>query len=64
MSPLLMIPDDDCEKEQSEKEAKFVKRLLENDIQGGPKEWLLLNAATLLYAAGKGATSAARTSGA
>ena len=46
-------------KEHSEKEAEFVKRLLKNEIQGGPKEWLLLNAATLLYAAGKGATISA-----
>ena len=43
---------------------EFVKRLLKNEIQGGAKEWLLLNAATLLYAAGKGATISACLAGA
>jgi anthranilate phosphoribosyltransferase len=46
-------------KEQRAKEADLVTRLLKNEIQGGPKDWVLLNAATLLYAAGKGASIAA-----
>ena len=37
----------------------MISRLLKNEVQGGPKDWLLLNAATLLYAAGKGPSIAA-----
>ncbi len=40
--------------EQRDKEAELIKRLVANDIQGGQKDWMLLNAAMLLYAAGKG----------
>jgi anthranilate phosphoribosyltransferase len=41
-------------KEQRDQEVELIARLLRNEVQGGPKNWLLLNAATLLYAAGKG----------
>ena len=40
--------------EQQEREADLIKRLLANEIQGGQRDWVLLNAAMLLYAAGKG----------
>mgnify|MGYP006329303059 CR=1 FL=1 len=40
--------------EQREREADLIKRLLANEIQGGQRDWVLLNAAMLLYAAGKG----------
>ena len=40
--------------EQREKEADLIKRLVANEIQGGRRDWMLLNAAMLLYAAGKG----------
>ena len=46
-------------KEQRAREAELISRLLKNEVQGGPKDWLLLNAATLLYAAGKGPSIAA-----
>ena len=42
--------------EQQEREADLIKRLLANEIQGGQRDWVLLNAAMLLYAAGKGTT--------
>jgi anthranilate phosphoribosyltransferase len=44
--------------EQQEREADLVKRLLANEIQGGQRDWVLLNAAMLLYAAGKGTSIA------
>ncbi|MCC2640927.1 MAG: trpD [Nitrospira sp.] len=40
--------------EQREREADLIKRLVANEIQGGQRDWVLLNAAMLLYAAGKG----------
>lgn len=40
--------------EQREREADLIKRLLANEMQGGQRDWILLNAAMLLYAAGKG----------
>ncbi len=40
--------------EQREREADLIKRLLANEVQGGQRDWVLLNAAMLLYAAGKG----------
>jgi anthranilate phosphoribosyltransferase len=40
--------------EQREREADLIKRLVANEIQGGQRDWILLNAAMLLYAAGKG----------
>ncbi|HNG53124.1 MAG TPA: hypothetical protein PLR85_07105, partial [Nitrospira sp.] len=36
------------------READLIKRLVANEIQGGQRDWVLLNAAMLLYAAGKG----------
>jgi anthranilate phosphoribosyltransferase len=40
--------------EQREKEADLLRRILHNQIQGGQRDWVLLNAALLLYAAGNG----------
>ncbi|MDF0676551.1 MAG: anthranilate phosphoribosyltransferase [Nitrospira sp.] len=40
--------------EQREKEADLLRRILQNQVQGGPRDWVLMNAAMLLYAAGKG----------
>ncbi len=40
--------------EQRGKEAELLRRILHNQIQGGQRDWVLLNAALLLYAAGKG----------
>lgn len=53
--------------DQRDKEADLLRRILQNRVQGGPREWVLMNAAMLLYAAGKGASlstcyPAARTS--
>ena len=45
--------------DQQEKEAELLKRILHNQVQGGPRAWVLLNAAMLLYAAGKGTSMAA-----
>ena len=42
-----------------EKEADLLRRILQNQVQGGPKEWVLMNAAMLLYAAGKGTSLSA-----
>jgi len=42
--------------EQRDKEADLLRRLLQNQVQGGQKDWVLINAAMLLYAAGKGAS--------
>lgn len=42
--------------EQREKEADLLRRIVQNQIQGGQKDWVLMNAAVLLYAAGKGAS--------
>lgn len=39
---------------QRDKEADLLRRILLHHVQGGPKEWVLMNAAMLLYAAGKG----------
>lgn len=44
--------------DQREKEADLLRRILHNQIAGGRKEWVLMNAAMLLYAAGKGASLA------
>ncbi len=41
---------------QQDKEAELLRRIIQNQIPGGPKDWVLMNAALLLYAAGKGAT--------
>ena len=42
--------------EQREKEADLLRRILQNQLPGGHRDWVLLNAALLLYAAGKGAS--------
>ena len=39
---------------QREKEADLLRRILHHQVQGGPKDWVLMNAAMLLYAVGKG----------
>lgn len=44
---------------QREKEADLLRRILQNQVQGGPRDWVLMNAAMLLYAAGKGASLSA-----
>ena len=41
---------------QREKEADLLRRILHNHVQGGPYNWVLMNAALILYAAGKGTT--------
>jgi anthranilate phosphoribosyltransferase len=45
--------------DQREKEADLLRRILEGRVQGGQKDWVLMNAAMLLYAAGKGVSLAA-----
>ena len=40
--------------EDRDKEADLLRRLLNNQVSGGQKDWVLINAAMLLYAAGKG----------
>lgn len=45
--------------DQREKEGDLLRRILYNQVQGGPREWVLLNAALLLYAAGKESSLAA-----
>jgi len=40
--------------EQREKEADLLRRLLHNQVPGGQKDWVLINAAMLLYAADMG----------
>ncbi|MFO0705439.1 MAG: anthranilate phosphoribosyltransferase [Nitrospira sp.] len=44
--------------EQREREAELLRRLIQNQVAGGQKDWVLMNAAMLLYAAGKGTTAA------
>ena len=41
---------------QRDKEADLLRRILHNQFQSGPYNWVLINAALILYAAGKGAT--------
>jgi len=41
---------------QRDKEADLLRRILHNQLQGGPCNWVLINAALILYAAGKGTT--------
>ena len=41
---------------QRDKEADLLRRILHNQLQGGPCNWVLMNAALILYAAGKGTT--------
>jgi anthranilate phosphoribosyltransferase len=42
--------------DQRDKEADLLRRILQNRVSGGPREWVLMNAAMLLYAAGKGSS--------
>ncbi|MCP9464070.1 MAG: anthranilate phosphoribosyltransferase [Nitrospira sp.] len=44
---------------QREKEADLLRRILLHQVQGGPQEWVVMNAAMLLYLAGKGQSLAA-----
>jgi anthranilate phosphoribosyltransferase len=44
---------------QTDREAELLKKVLLNQIRGGQRDWVLLNAALLLYAAGKAASIAA-----
>jgi anthranilate phosphoribosyltransferase len=48
--------------EQREKEADLLRRILQNHIVGGQRDWVLLNAGLLLYAGGRGASLAECTS--
>jgi len=41
---------------QRDKEADLLRRILHNQVHGGPCNWVLMNAALILYAAGKGTT--------
>jgi anthranilate phosphoribosyltransferase len=41
---------------QRDKEADLLRRILHNQVQGGPCNWVVMNAALILYAAGKGTT--------
>jgi anthranilate phosphoribosyltransferase len=45
--------------DQREREADLIRRILRNQVSGGPRDWVLMNAALLLYAAGKGASLSA-----
>lgn len=38
---------------QGDEEARLLRRILRHEAQGGPRDWVVLNAAMLLYAAGK-----------
>ncbi|MBI4401366.1 MAG: anthranilate phosphoribosyltransferase [Nitrospirae bacterium] len=38
---------------QVEQEATLLRRILQNQVRGGQRDWVILNAAMLLYAAGK-----------
>lgn len=44
--------------EHRDRETDLLRRILHNQLQGGQRDWVLLNAALLLYAAGKGASLA------
>jgi anthranilate phosphoribosyltransferase len=44
---------------QRDKEADLLRRILQNKTQGGPRDWVLMNAAMVLYAAGKSESLAA-----
>lgn len=50
--------------EQRDKEADLLRRILHNEVAGGQRDWVLLNAGLLLYAGGKGASLAECTSSA
>lgn len=42
--------------DQRDKEADLLRRILQGRVQGGQRDWVLMNAALLLYAAGKGSS--------
>ena len=42
--------------EQREREADLLRRILHNQLTGGQRDWVLLNAGLLLYAGGRGAS--------
>ena len=44
--------------EQRDKEAELLKRILYNQVSGGQRDWVMLNAGLLLYAGGRGASLA------
>lgn len=48
--------------EQREKETDLLRRILHNQVAGGQRDWVLLNAGLLLYAGGRGASLAECTS--
>jgi anthranilate phosphoribosyltransferase len=48
--------------DQGEKEADLLRRILHNQVAGGQRDWVLLNAGLLLYAGGKGSSLAECTS--
>ncbi len=43
---------------QADREADLLRKILTNQIRGGQRDWVLLNAAMLLYASGKATTFA------
>lgn len=40
-------------REQTEQEADLLRKILHTQVRGGPRDWVVLNAALLLYAAGQ-----------
>jgi anthranilate phosphoribosyltransferase len=44
--------------EQRDKEADLLRRILHNQVAGGQRDWVLLNAGLLLYAGGRGGSLA------
>jgi len=48
--------------EQREREADLLRRILHNQIGGGQRDWVLMNAGLLLYAGGRGGSLADCTS--
>ena len=44
---------------QADQEAALIRRILHNQVRGGPRDWVTLNAAMLLYAAGKASSISA-----
>jgi anthranilate phosphoribosyltransferase len=44
--------------EQRDKEADLLRRILHNQVAGGQRDWVLLNAGLLLYAGGRGTSLA------
>ena len=45
--------------DQRDREADLIRRILRNRVPGGPRDWVLMNAAMLLYAAGRGVSLSA-----